>query len=451
MKRVHWKSRFGFIWAAVGSAVGLGNIWRFPYIVGENGGAVFVLLYIICLLLVGLPILIAEIAIGRKTQQNPGSAFKELGKSPLWEKIGKMTIITGLLVSAFYGVVAAWTFSYLVESLMGRITHFTSPESALAHFQRMISTPSLALTAYCGFMLLCLGILLLGVRKGIEGSNKIFMPLLLLVLIALSIKGILLPGAATGLKFLFKPNLALITPKVILMALSQAFFALSLGQGTMITYGSYLTEKENVPSTCFPIALFGTFVSIFAGIAIFSIVFSAGLEPTAGEGLMFQTLPYIFSHMALGGLLAFLFFLLIFLAGLTSQISALEPFIAYLIDRKMWPRRRATLMATGLSFCMGIPCALSFGPLKGWTLFGRNIFDLISSLSVTILIPLGGLAAALLVGWRYGIAKTLNHLSEGAPLLKSKRSWMRSYLKWGIRYIAPLIIAIVFVHQLFYS
>lgn len=449
MKREQWKSRLGFIWAAVGSAVGLGSIWRFPYVVGENGGAAFVFIYLICLALVGFPILIAEIVIGRKTQKNPSTAFSNLGKSRIWKAFGKMTIVTGFLVSSFYGVIAGWTLGYLYEAIFGRLTHFATSGEAVAHFQNSVTSPRWACATFFSFMLLCIVILFFGVRKGIERANKIFMPLLMIVLVALALKGLSMKGGYEGLLFLFKPDFAGVTPQVVLMALGQAFFALSLGQGTMVTYGSYLSKEENIPTTCFPIALFGVFVSLFAGIAIFTIVFSAGLEPTSGEGLMFQTLPYIFSQMKGGAFFALLFFLLIFLAGITSQISALEPMIAYFVDEKKWGRHKATLFTVGASFLVGIPSALSFGPLKKAQLFERTFFDWVSQLSVNILIPLGGLAAALLVGWRWGIQKSEEHLLLGTETFFLRHSWFKRYLSLSIKYIAPLIILIILVDQLF--
>ncbi|MEX0961846.1 MAG: sodium-dependent transporter [Simkaniaceae bacterium] len=448
MAREHWQSRLGFIWAAVGSAVGLGNIWRFPYIVGENGGALFILLYLICLAFVGFPVLIGELTIGRRAQKNPSAAFGLLGGTRSWKRMGFLTIITGLLVSAFYGVIAGWTLGYLIEALFGNLTHFKSGSEAALFFQSSISSTSWALFSYFGFMVLCLIILYFGVQKGIEASNKILMPLLLTVLLGLAIKGVTLKNAHEGLKFLFLPDLNMLSPKVILMALGQAFFALSLGQGTMVTYGSYLSKKENIPTTSIPIALFGTFVSILAGIAIFTTVFSAGLPPTSGQGLMFETLPYIFSTMKGGVGISIAFFLLIFLAGLTSQISALEPFISYLIDTKKWSRHRAATIAVVIASFLGIPCALSMGLLKDVTFFNKTIFSLLSTVSVNFLIPLGGLSAAILVGWRLGINESFKSIQEGAALFLGRHRFFSFYIKFGIKYLSPLIILLILLDQL---
>ncbi len=442
-KREQWKSRIGFIWAAVGSAVGLGSIWRFPYVVGENGGATFIFLYLICLFLIGFPVLISELLIGRHTQLNPTGAYKKLGRTKTWKGVGTVTVVTGFLVSTFYGVIAGWTFGYLIEAIFGGLTHFESAAAVKAHFLKVSASPFWSLGSLFGFMV-CAGLFLYtGVRKGIERGNKILMPLLFIMLLGLAIKGLTMPRSSEGIRFLFLPDWSLISPKSVLMALGQAFFALSLGQGTMVTYGSYLTEKENLPSTCIPITIFGTCVSLLAGVAIFSIVFSFGMAPSSGMSLMFETLPIIFSQMSGGYFLALIFFLLLFLAGLTSQISALEPLIAYLIDQKKWKRHRAVFVTLCSSFLIAIICALSFGPLKSFP-----IFDIIEFLCVNILIPLGGLAAVIMIGWRWGLKNAFRDLAEGTGNLFERYPIIRSYLGFMIKYLAPLIILVVLLDAL---
>ncbi|MCK4934723.1 MAG: sodium-dependent transporter [Simkaniaceae bacterium] len=448
MKREHWKSRFGFIWAAVGSAIGLGSIWRFPYVVGENGGATFVLLYLICLVAIGFPVLIAEILIGRKTQLSPGGAFKLLGRNNAWGKLGKLTMTTGFLVSSFYAVIAGWTMGYLIEALFGKITHFETIKQAFGHFSDVSTSAIWSLGYLLAFMIASGLVLYTGVRKGIEKGNKVMMPLLLIVLIGLVIKGLTMDGASRGIQFIFQPDWSLLTPTAILMALGQAFFSLSLGQGTMVTYGSYIKKDENLPFTCFPIVLFGICISLLAGIAIFTFVFSVGMAPTEGESLMFQTLPLIFSKISGGYFLSLLFFLLLFLAAVTSQISALEPMISYLQDAKKWKRHRAVTITCLCSFLLGIPSALSFGLLKNFTLFGMTFFNLILFLSLNILIPLGGLAAVILVGWRWGLKKAMDHLREGSGDLLDRQPMIRHYLCFGIKYLAPLIILFVMLDAL---
>lgn len=443
MNREHWKSRLGFIWAAVGSAVGLGSIWRFPYVVGENGGAAFILVYLICLVLVGFPVLLSELLIGRTAQLSPSGAFKAIGRSNTWKVFGIITICTGFLVSSFYGVIAGTTFGYLVEGLFGKLTHFNSAKETMNFYSSVSASPAWMLMSFTGFVLISVWILMTGVKRGIEAGNKVMMPLLFFVLLFLVFFGMSFPNASDGLKFLFNPDFKALTPKAIIVALGQAFFATSLGQGTMVTYGSYLKKTESLPSTCVPITVFSTIVSLLAGMAIFSIVFSVGLSPDSGESLMFQTLPLIFSKMTGGYVMALLFFLLLFLAGITSQISALEPVIAFLMDEFGWKRHHAVALAASLSYLLGIPCALSFGILKGFKLFGMNMFDLMAFLCVNILIPVGGFVAVILVGWRLGINRAFEKIKQGTSNSFSRYPFIKWYIKIGIKYIAPILILFI--------
>jgi len=447
-KREQWKSRLGFVWAAVGSAIGLGSIWRFPYIVGENGGATFVILYLICLLLVGFPVLVAEVLIGRKTTLNPSGSFKKIGRNRWWQGIGKMTIITGFFISSFYCVVAGWTLSYLLQALLGKITHFHSVIETASHFQAYSTSMKWELSSIIVFLFLSTFILYTGVEKGIEKGNKILMPFLFVLLLFLAIKGAIMPGGEKGIAFIFKPRWSEITPAAVVLALGQAFFSLSLGQGTMITYGSYLKKEDNVVKTCFPITLFGLCISMLAGIAIFTIVFSFGLSPTSGESLMFQTLPLIFSQITGGYFLALLFFLLLVIAALTSQISAMEPLISYFIDAWKWKRGRATFI-TGMSvLILSIPSVLSFGPCKSYMLWGKGFFHLFLFLCLNILIPLGGLGAVILVGWRWGMKKVLPHIMRGGKKSFVAHLMVKWYFYYTIKYIAPLIIIVIMLDAL---
>jgi NSS family neurotransmitter:Na+ symporter len=426
----------------------LGSIWRFPYVVGENGGATFVILYLVCLLLVGLPVLVTEILIGRTSALNPSGAFYHLGKKKAWRAFGMMTILTGVLVSSFYAVVAGWTLGFLFEALLGQLTHFTNTQEVHHHFITVSSSPFYSVGWLFGFLAISFLILYTGVRKGIEASNKIMMPLLLVVLVGLAIKGLMIPGGERGITFIFKPDWSHVTPTAILIALGQAFFSLSLGQGTMVTYGSYVKPDENIPGTCVPITLFGICISLLAGIAIFTIVFSFGMPPATGESLMFQTLPLIFSQIPGGYLLCLLFFLLLLLAALTSQISAMEPLISYLIDTKKWSRHKAALLTGAVVFIIGVPCSLSFGLLGNFTFFGKSFFHLLLFLCLHILIPIGALAATFLVGWRWGIKKALLHLKEGTGALFQNYPVLQIYFRLTIKYLAPLIIIVIMLDAL---
>jgi NSS family neurotransmitter:Na+ symporter len=448
MKRELWKSHIGFMWAAIGSAVGLGSIWRFPYIVGQNGGAAFVLLFTIFLVFVSLPVLIAEIVIGRKTHLNPCGAYRELGRGRVWGSFGLLTVITGFIVSSFYSVICGWTLGYLVDALSSNLSHLQTIAESQNYFNHQVGSPYWAVGTHFSFMFLATLILFVGVQKGIEASNKVFMPMLFILLTLLAIKGVTMVNAGAGLKFLFEPDWKSLTPAAVIMALGQALFGLSIGQGTMCTYGSYLSKKEDIPKTAFPIAMSVIIVSLLAGIAIFTVVFSAGAEPTGGTNLMFQTLPLIFSELTGGYFLAILFFLLIFIAGLTSQISAMEPVISFFMDERKWSRHKATFWTGFGAFLLGVPSALSFGIWKGYHIFGMNFFDAISFLSINILIPVGGLSAVILVGWKWGLKEAFDHLKEGTGKFYEKNPSIDKYLRFNIKYISPVIIIIILLNLL---
>lgn len=447
-KRVSWGSRIGFILAVAGSAVGLANIWRFPYITGLFGGASFIAVYLVCLFMIGFPVFVSEILIGRTTQTSPSGAFQKLGKSKWWGWIGKGTILTGFLVSSFYSAVAGWILGYLIESFRGTISSFTSPEQAEVHFSSLLAHPLWGLTFHFCFLVLCVTVLYLGVLKGIERWNKILMPLLIGLLFVLVIKGLTLPNAWNGVLFLLSPDWSLITPTAILVALGQAFFTLSLGQGTMVTYGSYTRKDENLLKTCFPVVLVDLVVSIFAALAIFSIVFSVGMEPGSGPGLLFNTLPWVFSQITGGYLVAILFFVVVVIAALTSEISAMEPTIAYLMDEWGWKRHKAVLLCGAGVFIVGIPSALSYSALANFTLFGEPFVEFMDFLCSAFLIPLGGLAAVLLVGWIWGANNAINELKKGSGHLFDKKRWLLFYFWFCFKYCAPILIVLVFLNAL---
>jgi NSS family neurotransmitter:Na+ symporter len=448
MSRATWGSKIGFIFAAAGSAIGLANIWRFPYVVGANGGSAFIILYLFCLLLIGFPVLIAEILIGRTTQTNPSGAFRKLGGSPSWAWAGKLTILTGFIVSGFYSAVAGWVLGYLFEVILGRATNFQDIHQSGKHFTALLESPFWALSFHFLFLSLCLTVLFFGVRQGIERGNKIMMPLLFVVLMVLVIKGLMMPQAEKGLAFLLKPNWNALTPTALIAALGQSFFTLSLGQGTMVTYGSYLGNKDNLLKSCIPVALMDTAVSMLASIAVFTIVFSVNMQPDSGPGLIFQTLPLVFSQIPGGYFLAILFFLLVVLAAVSSEISALEPAIAYLIDEKRWKRGPAVAICGLGAFLIGVPCSFSFNILQGYTFFGDTILDDISNFASLILIPIGGFLAVVMVGWIWGFPNALNQLKQGTSAFFDRYRWIQGYFWFCFKFSAPLLIVIVFLHAL---
>lgn len=447
-KRESWGTQLGFILAVAGSAIGLANIWRFPYIVGKHGGAAFIAVYFLFLILIGFPVFISEMVIGRTAHTSPAGAFKKLGKKPIWPWLGKITILTGFIVSSFYSAVAGWILGYLVEALKGNLSSFNSCQEVASHYECLMVNPFWGVGFHFLFLLGCLFVLYCGVRKGIERANKWLMPALYIMLIFLVLRGVTLPNAEEGLRFLFTPNWSVLTPASIMAALGQSFFTLSLGQGTMVTYGSYLTEKENILKNCFPVAILDTLVSLLAAIAVFSIVFSTGMEPTAGPGLLFNTLPWVFSQLTGGYFIAVGFFLLIVMAALTSEISAMEPTIAYFIDEYGWNRHLATGVCGAGAFLVGIPSALSFNLLSDATVFGLNFLELLEFLCNNVLIPLGGFFAVVLVGWVWGVPNAIKELTKGAGTIFEKHPWIKHYFWVSFKYTAPIFIIIIFLNAL---
>jgi len=448
MTRDTWGSRLGFMFAVAGSAVGLANIWRFPYIVGQNGGAAFILLYLFFLLIIGFPVFISEILIGRKTQTSPSAAFKILGKKSIWSFPGKMTILTGFLVSGFYSAIAGWILGYLVEATLGNITNFATTPDASLYFSTLIGTATWGLTFHFIFLFICSSVLYLGVRHGIERGTKIMMPLLFGTLGLLVLRGITLPGAEKALIFLFSPDWSQLTPQAFIIALGQAFFTLSLGQGTMVTYGSYLNKNENIILTCIPILLMDLLVSLLSAIAIFTIAFSVGAQPDSGPALLFNTLPWVFSQISGGYIFAVVFFLLVTLAAITSEISAMEPLVAYLRDDLGWSRHTAVLVCGLGAFALGVPCVLSYSTFMRISLFDMPILNFMDFLCSSIMIPIGGFFAVIMAGWIWGYDNAFAHLREGSGELFTKQPWLRTYLLVCIKFIAPVSIIFIFLNAI---
>jgi len=446
--RESWGSRLGFIFAAAGSAIGLANIWRFPFLVGAHGGSAFICIYLLCLFLIGFPVFISEIIIGRAGRSSPADSFERLGNSSWWRKAGMLTIITGFIVSAFYSAVAGWILGYLVEAIRGHLVAFNSAEQAASHYEGLIHHPYWALIYHALFLAASLFVLYFGVRGGIERGNKILMPLLFIVLTILAVQGLRMDGGWKGLHFITSPDWSQLTPMAFLIAMGQAFFTLSVGQGTLVTYGSYIKERENLIQSSWPVIAMDTLASLLSAIIVFSIVFSAGITLQSGPGLIFHTLPIAFGQISGGYLISVLFFLAVVLAALTSEISALEPSVAYLVDSRGWSRHHA-VMAVGLgAFLLGVPCALSTSALREVTIQGHSILDLMSMLASSILIPFGALFAVVLVGWRWGIQRGMAQLEQGAEELFEKHPLLLWYFKTCIRYVAPLLILVVFVGTL---
>ena len=439
--RGHWSSRLGFIMAAAGSAVGLGNIWKFPYITGMHGGGAFVLFYLFCILVIGIPIMLAEMVIGRHTHKDPVGAFRKLRGGP-WTMVGWLGVTAGFVILSYYAVVAGWAVDYLWLALKGTFSGKNAQEVPEL-FGALLASDLAQLFWQAVFLGLTVSIVLGGVSKGLERANKLMMPVLLLILIGLAVRGFFSPGGSQALAFLFTPDWQKLNAAAMLEAMGHAFFSLSLGMGAMLTYGSYADERTNLPNVALTVSIMDTCVALLAGIAIFPIVFTYGMAPSAGPGLVFKTLPIIFSQMPGGTVIAILFFLLLVFAALTSGISLLEVVVAYYCDEKKWSRRKATLVVGFLIFLLGVPSALSNHLLANVHFIGeRNFLDSIDFLATNYLLPLGGLLIAIFTGWVMTTRLARGEVEKGAVRFHFFPVW-----HFLIKYVSPILVAIVFLSK----
>lgn len=443
-KRANFGSKLGVVAAAAGSAVGLGNIWRFPYELGQSGGGAFLLIYILCIVLLGLPIMTSEFLIGRMSEANAAGAFRKLGpKGSKWWLVGIMGVVSAFLIMGFYVVVSGWTLEYIAQAITN---NFANKDTAtLTQAFTDFSSHTWRPVIWMGlFLLLTCFIVTAGVKNGIEKSTKFMMPLLLVIIIALGIRAITLPGGAEGLRFLFQPDFGKINSSVVLSAMGQAFFSLSLGMGCMITYGSYISKKNHLAHTVIEVTSLDTIIAILASIAIFPAVFSFGINPEQGPTLVFITLPNIFAHMPGGYVWSILFFILLAIAALTSTISLLEVIVAFLSEEFKLSRTKATIFTSIGIFILGIFASLSMGIWSDIHIFGFNFFDLLDNVTSKILMPLGGLFIALFAGWVLKKDQLLAELSNNG---KYKTAYFKAYL-FLVRYIAPIAILLIFLNQL---
>ena len=430
-----------------GSAVGLGNLWRFPYLVGENGGAAFIILYIILSFVICLPIFISEFVIGRRSQENAYSAFRDLSGGSAWRWVGLFTIFVPMVVLSYYSVIGGWSVEYLLKSCTFSFTAGTSQAAINTFFVDFVSSTWGPLVAHTAFLLLTMLIVVVGIKDGIERFSKVMMPLLFLMVLSIAIYSLTLPGAMAGVDYLFNPDFSKITGKACAAALGQAFFSLSLGFGTILTYASYVDKKEDILFQSTATAASDLMFALVAGLAIMPAVFAFGISPQAGPGLVFETLPYVFGQMPAGGLVAILFFLALLVAALTSSISMLEVAVAYLVEEKKIPRIWACVILFVICWVVGGLCSLSFGPLSHIKIDGGNLFDFFDNLSSNILMTLGSLLTVLFVGWRLKKTDVYDEFTNGGTL--SRNAKIFGVLWFLIRYICPLAIAIIFLSGLF--
>lgn len=446
IQRDGFTSKLGIIAAAAGSAIGLGNIWKFPYITGIYGGAAFIVVYLICIALIGLPVMLSEFTIGRKAQANAIGSFKKIAPGTPWFLTGWMGFIAAFTILSFYGVVAGWTLDYIVKAITGAYVGL-DPDAITGLFIGLISSPVASVGWQIVFMALTAGIVMGGIKDGIEKYSKILMPLLLVIIVILDIRAITLPGAGEGISFLLKPDFSALSAEAILVALGHAFFSLSLGMGTMITYGSYIGKKENLGTTALQVTIADTLIALLAGLAIFPAVFAFGVEPAAGPGLVFITLPNIFNQMAGGMIWGIMFFLLLSVAALTSAISILEVVVAYLAEEMKMSRHKATVISTIAITIVGVLAALSYTSVLGDVLIPlpgfepQVIFDWLDKLSANYLLPLGGLFISLFVGFKMVKKEVIDEISNNGSL---SCGWMGAFFTLA-RFVAPVAIAIVFL------
>lgn len=443
--RGNWSGRAGFILAAAGSAIGLGNIWRFPYSTAEGGGGLFVLIYLVFVLIIGLPVLLAELAIGRESGRNPVGAFKKLVPNSWWPAVGGLGVLTGFGILAFYSVVAGWTVGYLFMAVSGQLNAAVDGASSESIFGNFVANPTLAIGLSGLFLVLTVSVVRRGISGGIERISKILMPVLFFLLIALAVRSITLNGGMDGVRYLFTPDFSELSFKVVIGALGQALFSLSLGMGAMITYGSYMSKKENLWQAGSYVALADTGIAILAGLIIFPALFFAQAEAAAGPGLVFVILPTIFNQMPLGIVVATAFFSLLAIAALTSTVSLLEVCTAYFVDERGWSRGRATAVIGLVCFVLAIPSALAFGAVSGFSEGGWFTWDFLTlnnNIWGNYSLSIGAFLICVCAAWKWGVPRLMQAL-EGVdhhyPLP------MRSVLAFLIKYVCPVAVLLVLI------
>ena len=439
-----WSSRTAFILAATGSAVGLGNIWKFPYITGENGGGAFVLIYIFCVLFIGIPIMLSEVYLGKRGRLNPIASIKYISerenRSKNWQIIGLIGILAGILILSYYSVIAGWTMAYATRTALGVINNIDAI-GASSMFNNFVSDPERLLAWHTLFSVITAIVVSKGVKSGLESAVVRLMPALLVLLIALVIFSAIEGDFLDGVKFMLYPDFSQVTWKTILIAMGQAFFSLSLGMGALMVYGSYLSNDISIPQTCVIVASLDTLVALLAGLAIFPIVISSGLEMTQGPGLIFQTLTVAFGAMPGGQLFGTLFFILLMFAAWTSSISLIEPMIIWLIEKFNITRIQAAIFSAGIAWLIGIGTIISFNIGSEIKIFNLNIFELLDYLTSNILLPLGGIMITIYVSW---LVSKENIDSE----LKIKSGILRKIWYFSARIIAPIAVIFVMLNAL---
>ena len=444
--RDSFSSKFGVIAAAAGSAVGLGNIWRFPLVTTQNGGGAFLLLYMGFILVIGIPVMLSEFSIGRRAQLNAFGSFKKLSPNTPWYLVGFLGIITAFAILAFYSTVAGWTLEYFLQAVSGKLQTVDNMEQNFADFSTSAFRPVIWQLV---FMVLTAVVVFAGIKKGIEKFTKILMPVLVVLIIFVVIRAVTLDGAMEGVRYLFIPDWTAINFKTVLMALGQAAFSLSIGMGTLITYGSYIRKDNNLLKTSSQVALADTGIAILSSLMVVPAIFafSSGSvgDISPGPGLVFEVLPNVFKSMPGGTVFSIIFFFLLSVAALTSTISVLEVVVAYLKEELNFSRGKATLIASASISVLGVLATLSFGALSDFTILGHTIFGLLNYASANIMLTFGALLIVIFVGWRIGKSDFIEEISNKGKL----ESKLFKVVFFIIRYIAPVAIGIIAVAALF--
>lgn len=445
--RENFGSKFTFIMAMAGSAIGLGNIWRFPYVVGEYGGAAFIIIYVLCCLLLSLPIFLCEAIIGRRSGCSTYGAMEKLAPGTPWKAMGIVTVITAFIIVSYYSVVGGWSLDYFLRSCVTGLDA-GSQETATGVFSGFCSSVWEPLIAFTLFLSFTAVIVVGGVKKGIEKFTKLATPMLGILICVIAVYSSTLPGASAGIGYLVKPDWSKIGPSTFSFALGQSFYSLSLGVGCVIVYSSFMRKSENIVSVAGWTAIFDTIFAVIAGFAVMPAVFAAGIEPGAGPSLVFETLPYIFSQMSqqaplLGRIITILFFLAILIAAVTSSISMFEVCVEHMVDHKGMSRKKASVQFFLKSWILGALCSLSFGVLSDVKLFGQNIFGMCDVLSSNFFMTLTALAVALFVGWKMDRKEVRDELTNGGTLKFNCRIF--DTFHFMVKWIAPVMILVIFV------
>lgn len=425
--RSQWASNLGFVLATAGAAIGLGNLWKFPYLMGKNGGFQFLVAYLVFIIILGVPVMICEMSLGRLTEKNPVGAYASINKKA--GIIGKFGIICAFIILSYYSVIGGWIIKYIVS--------YATTAAAPADFGAYTAQPVEPVIWHLVFMA-CTAYICYKGTKGIEKASSIMMPGLFIIMLIIIVRSLTLPGAIDGLRFIFVPSGDAFHVSSISAALGQVFYSLSLCMGITITYGSYLNKRENIPANAVKVASLDTVIAVLAGIAIFPAVFAFDMEPGSGPTLIFGTLPKVFENIAGGWIFALLFFILVFLAAVTSAIALLECIIAYAIDDLHWSRHKAVLVVGTLIALLGIPSSLAFGPLSNFTILNYNFFDLMCMLTDNIFMPIGGIMMCIFIGWIWGPQHLVKEVEQNGVVFTLKKAWIVC-----IKYITPVLVAVV--------